>query len=228
MVLYAEVSTSSSMSWRRTGLIGVAVAGCFLWWGLRTPRLPMPGAGPAVEVGAEGPAHAIRQVFVVPVSTLSSVKVTVRADAPVRLAWTLDLASQNDPFRRGRRVAAGAVDVADGRRAVTLKVDPPASTTRSEAALGLWFEGAGAGRAMVESSGLDAYPGRFGVGDTTRFGDLRLEVSGLNLYSDLRVRLSSAPPWLRAPLVHVTAIVIFLAAITGFIAEVTAARGEQG
>jgi hypothetical protein len=216
------------MSWRRTGVIGVVVAGCFLWWGFRAPARQMPGAGPVVAIGADGPTHAIRQVFVAPVSTLRSVTLIVRAETPVRLAWTLDLASQSDPFRRGQRAAAGAVDVAGGHRAVTLALDSPASTIGREATLGLWFEGDGAGRATVESSGLDAYPGRLGVGEATRFGDLRLEVSGLNLYSDVRVRLSSAPSWLRAPIVHVAAVVIFLAAITRFIAEVTAASGERG
>lgn len=228
MVLYAEVTATISTSPRRTTAIAVVVAGFFAWWGAHVPVQRLPEAGPIVRMGAEGPSRAVRQVFVPPLPSLSRIRVAAEVGAPSRLLWTLDLASETDPLRQGRRVAAGGVDLAPGRATCELVVSPPQNVTGQQATLVLWFEGDGAASARVEASGLDAYPGRLEEGGASRFGDLRLAVSGLNLYSDLRLRLLLAPPWLRAPVVHVAAIVIFLAALTWFIADVTSAPGEQG
>ena len=228
MVLYAEVTATISTSPRHTMVIAVVVAGFFAWWGAHVPVQRLPEAGPVVWIGADGQAQAVRQVFVPPLPSLSTIRLAAEVSAPSRLLWTLDLASETDPRRLGRRVGAGAVDLAPGRATSELVVSPPQIATGQQATLVLWFEGAGAASARVAASGLDAYPGRLEEGSASRFGDLRLAVSGLNLYSDLRLRLLHAPPWLRAPVVPVAAILIFLAALTWFIADVTSARGEQG
>lgn len=223
-----KVAAPVPMPSRRTVVIAIAVAAFFGWWGLRAHGTALPAAGPVVWVGADGAARAVRQVFLPGVTRVSALVVRVRADAPTRLAWAIDLAPTADPLRRARQVAAGAVAIAAGQSAYMLRVDPPAPVTGREATVRLWFDGPGASGARLESSGLDAYPGRFDVAGASRFGDLRLAVSEPNLYSDLRLRLSKAPGWLRWPPVHLGALVIFLAAITGFIADVTSARGEQG